>query len=168
MVMTDVTLPERNTVRKSDVSPHMPGRRRPQMRHSAASSRVSRPHEGQMIVRTSLRNIRCSFRGERLRGDAVALVEPHAQIHEATRERAEGPMGVGLPWHAPATSGAAHGAQARRGINHVEASYSPATKRVNTRTFEAFGKLFPLTRHHPSRRLTETFLWIHLDSREEK
>src|SRR5215475_10860105 len=165
--MTDVTLPERKTDRKSDVSPHMPGRRRPQMRHSAASSRVSRPHEGQMIVRTSLRNIRLSFRGERLRADAVALVEPHAKIHEATRERAERPMGVGLPWRTPATSGAAHSAHARRGINHVHASYSPATKRVNTSTFEALAKLFPLTRPDPSRRLTETSLWIHQDSREE-
>ncbi len=80
-VMSCVGLPVRKIRRKISVSPHMPGRRRPQMRHSSASARVNLPHDGQRIVRVGLPNI-----VRRLARNDVAFVEPDAEVNQATGE----------------------------------------------------------------------------------
>jgi len=59
----------------------MPGLRRPHTRHTSASAFVSLPHDGQRIDPDVLRNIAAL-----VRGDAVALVEPHAEVDETVRE----------------------------------------------------------------------------------
>jgi len=58
----------------------MPGLRRPHTRHTGASAFVSLPQDGQRIDPDVLRNIAL------VGGDAVALVEPHAEVDEAARE----------------------------------------------------------------------------------
>jgi hypothetical protein len=61
----------------------MPGLRRPHTKHTSASAFVSLPQEGQRIDPEVLRNIAL------VRGDAVALVEPHAEVDEVAREGTE-------------------------------------------------------------------------------
>jgi hypothetical protein len=51
------------------------------MRHSSASARVNRPHEGQRIVRVGLPNI-----VGRLIGHDVSLVEPDTEIDQTAGE----------------------------------------------------------------------------------
>src|SRR4029434_4092351 len=84
-VTTFVKLQERKTTRRGPAKPHIPGLRRPHTRQTAASAVVRRPHDGQRIEPEVLRNIAA------LVGlDAVALVEPHAEVDKAACERAEG------------------------------------------------------------------------------
>src|SRR3989442_13207075 len=111
--MTWVTLPDRNTRWSSVVSPHIPGRRRPQMRHSAASARVRGPQEGQRIVRTSLRNIGRVLGGALLRLDPGAFVEPHAQVDQAAAGGAEGALGITRPGDFPPAASATPARQPR-------------------------------------------------------
>src|SRR5438128_993951 len=82
-VTTLVKLLRPNSARSGAAKPHIPGLRRPQTRHWAASALVRRPHEGQRMVPVVLRNIVFALR---LR-DAIAFVEPDAQIDQTAGER---------------------------------------------------------------------------------
>src|SRR5512145_1999802 len=147
MVTASVTPPARNSFWSAGVSPQAPGRRRPHTGHSEASARVSRPHDGQTMVRVGLPNMRLVGGRERLACDAVALVEPHAEVEEAARQRAERTVRVGRPGRPLLTGGAAPATARRRRVRTVreqspaprwdarrKASYSARTKPVNSRT----------------------------------
>src|SRR5207237_10844237 len=82
-VTTLVKLLRPNSARSGAAKPHIPGLRRPQTRHWAASALVRRPHEGQRMVPVVLRNIVFALR---LR-DAIAFIEPDAQIGQTAGER---------------------------------------------------------------------------------
>src|SRR5215510_9211643 len=103
-VTTFVKLHERKSARSGPAKPHIPGLRRPHTRQTAASAFVSRPHDGQRIEPEVLRNI-AALVGR----DAVALVEPHAEIDEAACERAEGAVGGRQPRCGGSTGRADHG-----------------------------------------------------------
>src|SRR5438034_5034786 len=92
-VTTLVKLLRPNSARSGAAKPHIPGLRRPQTRHWAASALVRRPHEGHRMVPVVLRNIVLVV----LLRDAIALVEPHAEIDQAAGERAERPVRVPVP-----------------------------------------------------------------------
>src|SRR6266542_4338190 len=79
--MVFVKFHERKTARSGPANPHMPGLRRPHTRHTSASAFVSLPQDGQRIDPDVLRNIAAL-----VVGDAVALVEPHAEVDGAARE----------------------------------------------------------------------------------
>ena len=110
-VMSWVGLPVRNTRRKTSVSPHIPGRRRPQVRHSSASARVRRPQEGHRIVRVGLPNIVKGLAGRR-----VAFIEPHTEIDETTGARAEGTRDIADPRGTTTACGATETASLRRPV----------------------------------------------------
>src|SRR4029434_282055 len=91
-VTTFVKLQERKTTRRGPAKPHIPGLRRPHTRQTAASAFVRRPRDRQRIEPEVLRTIAA------LVGlDAVALVEPHAEVDKAACERAEGAMQIRPP-----------------------------------------------------------------------
>src|SRR5919106_765752 len=71
-------------------------------RRNSASALVMRPQEGQRIAPEVLRNIllRGDLRHLVLAGlgrDPIALVQPHAEIDQATGERAERSMLIAVP-----------------------------------------------------------------------
>src|SRR2546425_2625486 len=84
-VTTLVKLWRPNSARSGAAKPHIPGLRRPHTRHAAAAALVRRPHDGHRMVPVVLRNIVLVV----LLRDAIALVEPHAEIDQAAGERAE-------------------------------------------------------------------------------
>src|SRR5436189_2000799 len=92
-VTTLVKLWRPNSARSGAAKPHIPGLRRPHTRHAAASALVRRPHDGHRMVPVVLRNIVLVV----LLRDAIALVEPHAEIDQAAGERAERPVRVPVP-----------------------------------------------------------------------
>src|SRR5215510_12986043 len=95
---------ERKIRRSGPANPHIPGLRRPQTRHTGAEACVSRPHDGHRMDPDVLRNIVVL-----VRGDSIALVEPHAEVDEPAGERAEWSMRVALPGRGFAARWAGHG-----------------------------------------------------------
>src|SRR5262245_11952009 len=83
----------RNSARSGPAKPHIPGLRLPHTRHAGASALVSRPHDGHRIAPVVLRNIVFL----RPWWNAVALVEPLAEVDQPTRERAERTLRVAEP-----------------------------------------------------------------------
>ena len=127
-VTTLVKLLRPNSARSGAAKPHIPGLRRPQTRHWAASALVRRPHEGQRMVPVVLRNIVFALR---LR-DAIAFVEPDAQIDQ--RQVSAMPRG------APPARRAGDFLFARRPADvprsgHPVGSYRRPTNPVNSTTF---------------------------------
>src|SRR5262245_58618914 len=112
-VTTLVKFQVRKIARSGPANPHIPGLRRPHTRHTGASALVSLPHDGHRIDPEVLRNITAL-----VGGNAVALVEPHAEIDEAARERAEGAVRVRRP---------GLGAGAGRGTSRWSRAASPAS-----------------------------------------
>src|SRR5262245_8365918 len=82
-----------NSARSGPAKPHMPGLRRPHTRHVGASALVSRPHDGHKMAPVVLRNI-VFLRAWR---NAVALVEPLAEVDQPARERAERTLRIAEP-----------------------------------------------------------------------
>src|SRR5438874_10189359 len=135
-VTTFVKLPRPKTARSGPANPHIPGLRRPHTRHWAASAVVRRPHDGRRIVPVVLRNIVLPL-GLR---NAIALVEPDAQVDQAAGERAEGPVLVVVPRGALPACRTGHFLFAWRRSNvlrsrHPAKSYRQPTKPVNSTTF---------------------------------
>src|SRR3989440_10921679 len=91
-----------NSARSGAAKPHIPGWRRPHTRQASASAVVRRPHEGHRMVPVVLRNIVLAL----FLRDAIALVEPHAEIDQAAGERAERPVTWRLRGVAPTSSAA--------------------------------------------------------------
>src|SRR5262245_9709983 len=100
-----VKLHDRKICRSGPANPHIPGLRRPQTRHTGAEACVSLPHDGHRMDPDVLRNIAVL-----VRRNAIAFVEPHAEVDQAAGERAERSMRVGLPGRRLAAGRAGHGA----------------------------------------------------------
>src|SRR5688572_5110361 len=127
-VTTSVKLRRRKRRPSGPANPHIPGLRRPQMRHTGASAFVSRPHVGHRMEPDVLRNIglvHACF------GKAVAFVEPDTEVNEPAGERAERPIPVFVPRRLRAACRARHAARRR----HRMEWYWRPTKRVNSSTF---------------------------------
>src|SRR5687768_14719598 len=93
-VTTSVKLRRRNRRPSGAAKPHIPGFRRPQIKHTDASALVSRPQLGHMMEPDVLRNI--VLVASRL-GNAVSLVEPDAEVDEPAGERAKRPVWIAIP-----------------------------------------------------------------------
>src|SRR5437667_4937268 len=107
-----------NSARSGAAKPHIPGWRRPHTRQASASAVVRRPHEGHRMVPVVLRNIVLAL----FLRDAIALIEPHAEIDQAAGGRAAGgraerPVRVPVPRGALPARGAGDVAFARRRPN---------------------------------------------------
>src|SRR5262245_16143988 len=145
-VTTFVKLQEPKITRRGPAKPHMPGLRRPHTRQTVASAFVNRPHDGQRIEPEVLRNI-TALVGR----DAVALVEPHAEIDKAACERAEGAMRVQPPRCGGSTVRTGHGdigalpRRRRRTPAHLRLIVRAAAKRVNSGTWRPRAHGFTLT-----------------------
>src|SRR5260370_31088632 len=82
-----------NSARSGAAKPHIPGWRRPHTRQASGAAVVRRPHEGGGMVPVVFRNIVVAL----FLRDAIAFVEPHAEIDQAAGERAERPVRVPVP-----------------------------------------------------------------------
>src|SRR2546422_2841823 len=135
-VTTLVKLWRPNSARSGAAKPHIPGWRRPHTRQASASAVVRRPHEGHRMVPVVLRNIVLAL----FLRDAIALIEPHAEIDQAAGGRAERPVRVPVPRGALPARGAGDVAFARRRPNvlcsrHPIGWYWRPTKPVNSTSF---------------------------------
>src|SRR5687768_8351873 len=127
-VTTSVKLRRRKRRPSGPANPHMPGLRRPQTRHTGASAFVSRPHVGHRTEPDVLRNIGLVLSGL---GQAIALVEPDAEVNQPAGQRAERAMPVGVPRGLCAACRTRHAAPRPHRLEW----YRGPTKRVNSSTF---------------------------------
>src|SRR4029453_8321017 len=149
-VTMSTKLGRRTSARSGPANPHMPGLRRRETTHAGASALVSRPQEGQRMAPVVLRNIVV-----RTRGNAVALVEPLAEIDQPRGQRAERSLSVAMPRGLRPAGRTGHLATHRASVvrlrrcrfltrrsrsrlmHHRDGSYRRPTKPVNSHTLHA-------------------------------